>query len=89
MLLGAGYSTGSYMLARLFLGRFLSAVAALALTLSPVVLGQILTLRDFSKGPFSLWDIVLSGAGGAAGVAKARFDIGSVGGRNCRRWLWV
>jgi hypothetical protein len=34
MLLEAGYTAGAYILARLFLGRVLSTIAALALTLS-------------------------------------------------------
>jgi hypothetical protein len=58
-LLEAGYAAGAYLLARLFLSRFLSIIAALALILSPVALGQIFSLRDFSKGPFFLWGISL------------------------------
>ena len=59
VLLEAGYAAGAYLLARLFLSRFLSVIAALALILSPVALGQIFSLRDFSKGPFFLWGIAL------------------------------
>jgi hypothetical protein len=59
VLLGAGYATGAYALARLFLGRVLAIVAGLALALSPVAIGLILSLRDFSKGPFFLWGIAL------------------------------
>ncbi|GAU83452.1 glycosyltransferase family 39 protein [Bosea sp. BIWAKO-01] len=57
--LGAGYATGSFILARSFLPRVLAALAALALAVSPVALGQIFSLRDFSKGPFLLWTISL------------------------------
>jgi hypothetical protein len=59
VLLGAGYATGGFMLARSFLPRVLAALAALALALSPVAIGQIFALRDFSKGPFLLWTISL------------------------------
>jgi hypothetical protein len=59
MLLEAGYASGCYVLARLYLGRTPAAVAALSLIVSPVALGLITNLRDFSKGPFFVWVIVL------------------------------
>lgn len=57
--LGAAYATGCFVLARLFFGRGLAAIAALGLTLSPVAIGMVFMLRDYSKGPFFLWSIVL------------------------------
>ena len=57
--LGAGYATGAYALARLFFGRVFSTLGALALTLSPVAIGMVFMLRDFSKAPFFLWGIAL------------------------------
>jgi hypothetical protein len=59
MLLNGGYAGGCYLLSRLFLGRIPAVVATLALVLSPIALGLIVNLRDFSKGPFFIWAIVL------------------------------
>ena len=57
--LGVGYATGCFMLSRGFLERVLAVVAALALTLSPVAIGMVFMLRDYSKAPFFLWAIAL------------------------------
>ena len=59
MLLEATYAGGCYLLARMFLGRVPAAVAALSLIVSPVALGLITNLRDFSKGPFFILVIAL------------------------------
>jgi hypothetical protein len=59
MLLAGSYAGGCYLLARLFLDRMPAAVAALSLIVSPVALGLIVNLRDFSKGAFFIWVIVL------------------------------
>ena len=57
--LGAGYATACFFVARLFLPRMLSVVAAAALTSSPVAIGMVFMLRDYSKAPFFLWAIAL------------------------------
>jgi hypothetical protein len=57
--LGAGYAAGGFVLARLFLPRLLALIAGLAIALSPVAIGQMFSLRDFSKGPLLLWTIAL------------------------------
>jgi hypothetical protein len=57
--LGAAYAAGGYLLSRLFLGRLFSTISALAIATSPVAIGLMFRLRDFSKGPFFLWTIVL------------------------------
>ena len=57
--LGAGYATGCFAVARLFCGRVAASVAALALALSPVAIGMVYMLRDYAKAPFFLWAIVL------------------------------
>jgi hypothetical protein len=59
-LLFAAYATGTYAVARLFFNRAISAVGALALTLSPVAFGMVFALRDFSKAPFILWGMALT-----------------------------
>jgi hypothetical protein len=81
VLLGAGYATGGFMLARSFVPRVLAALATLALALSPVAMGQIFALRDFSKGPFLLWTIslIVLAARGLSGDAA--------GGHDRRYWL--
>lgn len=66
-LLFAGYASGTYAVSRLFFGRAISAVAALALTLSPVAFGMVFALRDFAKAPFILWAVALT-------VVAARAD---------------
>ena len=70
--LGAGYASGSFMLARLFLPRWLAAAAALALALSPVAISLIFLLRDFSKAPFLLWSIALLILTARATAARSR-----------------
>ena len=59
VLLGAAYAAGGFVLARLFLPRTLGVLAGLAIALSPVAIGQIFSLRDYSKAPFLLWTITL------------------------------
>ncbi|MCO4053323.1 MAG: hypothetical protein HEQ16_04560 [Bosea sp.] len=56
---GAAYGAGGFVLARLFLPWPLAALAGTIIALSPVALTQVFLLRDFSKGPFFLWALVL------------------------------
>ena len=58
-ILGAAYASGCYVLLRLFFGRLSAVAGAIILTLSPVMLSMVPMLRDFSKGPFFIWSIVL------------------------------
>jgi 4-amino-4-deoxy-L-arabinose transferase-like glycosyltransferase len=54
----AGLSAaGYYVLARLFLGRFLAILAGVVLCLSPVSTEMAIFLRDSSKAPFFLWGV--------------------------------
>jgi hypothetical protein len=55
----AAYAAGGFVLTRAFLPRLLAIAAASVLTLSPVALTQIISLRDYSKGPFIVWAIAL------------------------------
>jgi hypothetical protein len=65
-LLVACYASGAYMLSRLYLPIGLAIVAAVFLSLSPVAISQIFSLRDFSKAPFFVWTIVLMVLGARA-----------------------
>jgi hypothetical protein len=69
-LLAAGYAAGTYILARLFYGRIFGSVGALFLTLSPVAIGMIFDLRDYSKAPFFLWSITLLVLAGRATLVR-------------------
>jgi hypothetical protein len=53
------YAAGGFALMRMFLPRVLAVAAASVLTLSPVALTQIASLRDYSKGPFILWALAV------------------------------
>jgi hypothetical protein len=57
--LGAAYAGGCYALLRLFFGRLSAVAGGAILTLSPVMLSMVPMLRDFSKGPFFIWSVVL------------------------------
>jgi hypothetical protein len=57
--LAASYAAGAFVLARVFLGRTLAVLATLVISLSPVAVGMIFLLRDFSKAPFFLWGLAL------------------------------
>lgn len=58
-LLGAAYAGGCFVLLRLFFGRLSAFVGGIVLALSPVMLSMVMFLRDFAKGPFFVWSIVL------------------------------
>lgn len=58
-LLYAAYGIGSFLVSRLFLNRPLATIAAIALVLSPVAIGMLFMLRDFSKAPFILLALCL------------------------------
>jgi hypothetical protein len=59
-LMYAGYATGAYALARLFLGRGLAVLAALICAWAPLAVGMSIFIRDFSKAPFFVWSIALT-----------------------------
>ena len=52
------YTSGSYALSRLFLGRRLAITAAIFLAASPLAVSMVAMLRDFSKAPFFILAIV-------------------------------
>ncbi|KJC42506.1 hypothetical protein UP09_18585 [Bradyrhizobium sp. LTSP885] len=56
--LHGAYAAGCFALLRAFFGRRVAAAAALALSISPVVIGMLFMLRDYSKAPFVIWAIV-------------------------------
>lgn len=49
------YASGIYALSRSFLRVGLAFVATLFLAFSPLALGMVVSLRDFSKAPFFIW----------------------------------
>lgn len=57
--LGAAYAAAGFVLARLYLPRVLATLGGTVLVLSPVAIGMVILLRDYSKAPFFLWAIVL------------------------------
>jgi hypothetical protein len=71
-----------------FLGRLLAVLATLVISLSPVAVGMICLLRDFSKGPFFLWAIAVLVLAAQASHNNATFPRG--GGRSDGgAWLWL
>lgn len=85
-LLAAGYATGAYMFARLFLNRGLAVAVAVLVTVSPIAVSLIFLLRDFAKAPFFLWTLVLvvlalraPGLGRAVLLAAGAATIGGLG----------
>ncbi len=58
-LLAGGYAAAGFAVLRLFFGRLFATGGGLVLSLSPVTLSMIALLRDFSKGLFIVWAIVL------------------------------
>lgn len=85
-LLAAGYSTGAYMFARLFLNRGLALGVAVLVTVSPIAVSLIFLLRDFAKAPFFLWTLVLvvlalraSTLGRAVPLAAGAAALGGIG----------
>jgi hypothetical protein len=57
--LHGGYAAGCFVLGRLFLSRTLACAIALLLSFSPIAVSMLFYLRDFSKGPFIVWGLVL------------------------------
>lgn len=88
-LLGAAQGAAALLAARLFLPRLAALPVALLVLLSPVALGMMFMLRDFSKAPFFLavvaglvlaarargWRPLLLAAGGVGAFAGAGFGL--------------
>jgi hypothetical protein len=57
--LHGAYAAGCFALLRTFFTRWIATAAALALSVSPIVIGMLFMLRDYSKAPFIIWALFL------------------------------
>jgi len=64
--LAGAYAAGCFMLLRLFFQRTMATVGSVVLSLSPVALSMIVSLRDYSKAPFFIWGMVFLFVAGRA-----------------------
>src|SRR5262245_13758352 len=55
----AAYVAGCFVLLRLFIDRWLAALATAILAISPIAVIMLRSLRDFSRAPFIIWTIIL------------------------------
>ncbi len=78
--LAGAYSAAGFVLFRLFFGRLAALVGGLVLGLSPVSLSMGYLLRDYAKGPFILWGIVLLILTQRARSRRSLFALASLGG---------
>lgn len=74
------YASGVFVLLRLFFSIWLSIVGAAVLTFSPVHVGMIMFIRDYSKAPFFIWSLIFLIVASRARTARLAMLWAALGG---------